>query len=119
MMPLVFELITILAVLGLGFVLGRIWEIRQQEILRQKNEKAGFEIPTAYLSPIRPRPSHWVADASSASNLLQAIAATQLQERVPLFHRDRARRVHDDLKLAIGQANHVPEDNPERPFAGN
>jgi hypothetical protein len=51
MMPLVFELITILAVLGLGFVLGRIWEIRQQEILRQKNEKEGFEIPTAYLSP--------------------------------------------------------------------
>ena len=51
MMPLVFELITILAVLGLGFVLGRIWEIRQQEILRQKNEKVGFEIPTAYLSP--------------------------------------------------------------------
>ena len=51
MMPLVFELITILAVLGLGFVLGRVWEIRQQKILRQKNEKAGFEIPTAHLSP--------------------------------------------------------------------
>ena len=48
----VFGLITVLAVLGLGFVLGRMWEIRQQEILRQKNEKAGFEIPTAYLSPL-------------------------------------------------------------------
>ena len=34
MMLTVFELITVLAVLGLGFVLGRIWEIRQQEILR-------------------------------------------------------------------------------------
>jgi hypothetical protein len=49
MMPLVFELITMLAVLGLGFVLGRIWEIRQQEILRLKHEQAGFEIPIAYL----------------------------------------------------------------------
>ena len=29
MMPMVFELITMLAVLGLGFVLGRIWEIRR------------------------------------------------------------------------------------------
>jgi hypothetical protein len=49
MMPMVFELITMLAVLGLGFVLGRIWEIRQQEILRLKHEQAGFEIPIAYL----------------------------------------------------------------------
>ena len=48
----VFELITMLAVLGLAFVLGRIWEIRQQEILWQKNEEAGFKIPTAYLPPI-------------------------------------------------------------------
>ena len=45
----VFELITMLAVLGLGFVLGRIWEIRQQEILRLKYEQTGFEIPIAYL----------------------------------------------------------------------
>jgi hypothetical protein len=37
MMPLVFELITMLAVLGLGFVLGQLWEIRQQEILRRKH----------------------------------------------------------------------------------
>ena len=49
MMPIVFELITMLAVLGLGFVLGRMWEIRQQEILRLKHEKAGFEIPTAHI----------------------------------------------------------------------
>jgi hypothetical protein len=49
MMPMVFELITMLAVLGLGFVLGRIWEIRQQEILRLKYEQTGFEIPIAYL----------------------------------------------------------------------
>ena len=39
MMPLVFELITILAVLGLGFVLGRIWKIRQQEIFGRKTKK--------------------------------------------------------------------------------
>ena len=45
----VFELITMLAVLGLGFVLGRIWEIRQQEILQRKHEKAGFEIPIAHI----------------------------------------------------------------------
>ena len=49
MMPIVFELITMLAVLGLGFVLGRMWEIWQQEILRLKHEKAGFEIPTAHI----------------------------------------------------------------------
>ena len=49
MMPIVFELITMLAVLGLGFVLGRMWELRQQEILRLKHEKAGFEIPTAHI----------------------------------------------------------------------
>ena len=39
----VFELITMLAVLGLGFVLGRIWEIRQQEILQRK---LGHRYPT-------------------------------------------------------------------------
>jgi hypothetical protein len=49
MMPIVFELITMLAVLTLGFVLGRIWEIRQQEILQRKHEQAGFEIPTAHI----------------------------------------------------------------------
>jgi hypothetical protein len=49
MTPIVFELITMLAVLGLGFVLGRMWELRQQEILRLKHEKAGFEIPTAHI----------------------------------------------------------------------
>ena len=31
MMPTVFELITMLAVLGLGIVFGRLWKIRQQE----------------------------------------------------------------------------------------
>jgi len=51
MMSIGFELITMLAGLGLGFVVGRMWEIRQQEILRRDHEKAGFGIPTAYLSP--------------------------------------------------------------------
>ena len=31
-MPLVFELITMLALCALGFVFGRLWEIRQQTI---------------------------------------------------------------------------------------
>ena len=48
-MPIVFELIAMLAVLGLGFVLGRLWEIRQQEILQRKYEQARFEIPTAHI----------------------------------------------------------------------
>ena len=45
----VFELMTMLAVLGVGFVLGQLWEIRQQEILRRKHEQAGFEIPIAHI----------------------------------------------------------------------
>jgi hypothetical protein len=53
MMPTVFELITMLAVLGLGIVLGRLWKIRRQEILRRDHdERAGFKIPTAHLPPI-------------------------------------------------------------------
>jgi hypothetical protein len=49
MMPLVFELITMLAVLALGFVLGRIWEIRQQTIIQREHERANLRIPTAHL----------------------------------------------------------------------
>ena len=52
MMPLVFQLITMLALLALGFVFGRIWEIRQQEIRQTSqplDDKPGFEIPTAHL----------------------------------------------------------------------
>ena len=49
MMPFVFELIIMLAVLTLGFVLGRIWEIRQQEIAHRNRGEAGFRIPTAHL----------------------------------------------------------------------
>jgi hypothetical protein len=45
----VFELITMLAVLGVGFVLGQLWEIRQQEILRRDHEGDGFRIPTAHI----------------------------------------------------------------------
>jgi hypothetical protein len=51
MMPLVFELITMLAVLTLGFVLGRIWEIRQHLIKKRGHEEADFRrIPTAHLT---------------------------------------------------------------------
>ncbi len=50
-MPLMFELITMLAVLTLGFVLGRIWEIRQQMIKKRKHEEADFRrIPTAHIT---------------------------------------------------------------------
>jgi hypothetical protein len=44
----VLELIAMLAVLGLAFVLGRMWEIRQQEI-RRDHEGDGFRIPTAHI----------------------------------------------------------------------
>jgi hypothetical protein len=51
MMPFVFELITMLAMLALGFVLGRIWEIRQQMIKKREHEEANFRrIPTAHLT---------------------------------------------------------------------
>jgi hypothetical protein len=49
-MPFVFELIAMLAMLALGFVLGRIWEIRQQMIKKRDHEEANFRrIPTARL----------------------------------------------------------------------
>ena len=44
----VFELIAMLAVLGIAFVLGRMWEVRQQEI-RRDHEGDGLRIPTAHI----------------------------------------------------------------------
>jgi hypothetical protein len=50
MMRFVFEVITVSAMLGLSFVLGRIWEIRQQMINKREHEEADFRrIPTARL----------------------------------------------------------------------
>jgi hypothetical protein len=50
MMPLVFELITMLALLALGFVFGRIWEIRQEIRRRTASaDEAGYIIRTARL----------------------------------------------------------------------
>ena len=51
MMPLVFELITMLAIFALGFVFGRIWRIHLQEIRQrsQDDPATGFRIPTAHL----------------------------------------------------------------------
>jgi len=50
MMPLVFELITMLAIFALGFVFGRIWKIHLQEIRqRSQDDQAGFRVPTAHL----------------------------------------------------------------------
>lgn len=61
-MAMIFELITMLAVLALGFVLGRIWEIRR-EIRRSQRvthrhhgaeaafadqPQTGYRLPTAY-----------------------------------------------------------------------
>jgi hypothetical protein len=43
MMPLVFELITILAIFALGLI--HLQEIRQ----RSQDDQAGFRIPTAHL----------------------------------------------------------------------
>ena len=51
MMPFAFELITMLAMLALAFVLGRVWEIRQQMIKTREHEEADFRrIPTARLT---------------------------------------------------------------------
>ena len=44
----VLELIAVLVLLGLAFVLGRMWEVRQQEI-RRDHEGPGFRIPTAHI----------------------------------------------------------------------
>lgn len=44
----VLELIAMLAVLGIAFVLGRMWEVRKQEI-RRDHEGDGFRIPTAHI----------------------------------------------------------------------
>jgi hypothetical protein len=60
-MAMIFQLITMLALLALGFVLGRIWEIRRE--LRRDQQTAnggadsaladqvrtGYRLPTAYL----------------------------------------------------------------------
>jgi hypothetical protein len=53
MLPLVFEVTAILALLAAGFVFGRMWEMRQ-EIRRRSREldNAGFRIPTANLPTI-------------------------------------------------------------------
>lgn len=60
-MAITFELITVLAVLALGFILGRIWEIRQEirrdqrvthrqaEAVRADQAQIGYRLPTAYL----------------------------------------------------------------------
>jgi hypothetical protein len=50
----VFEVIAVLASLAVGFVFGRIWEIRQEirRDVRRKSQRlddAGFRIPTAHL----------------------------------------------------------------------
>ena len=34
----------------------------------------------------------------------------RFKKRVALLNRNQASRAHDDSKLGIGQANHVPED---------
>ena len=44
----VFELITMLALLGLAFVLGRMWEVWRKEF-RRDHERFGFRIPTAHI----------------------------------------------------------------------
>jgi len=48
-MPLVFELITMLALFALGVVFGRLWEIRQQATRQMRMDATGFNVPTAHL----------------------------------------------------------------------
>jgi len=45
----VYELITVLAVFALGFVLGRIWETRKQEVAQLNSGETGFRVPIAHL----------------------------------------------------------------------
>jgi hypothetical protein len=50
MMLVVFELIAMWALLALFFVLGRVWEIRQQDIRRSRELDAGLQdTKTAHL----------------------------------------------------------------------
>jgi hypothetical protein len=50
MMRFAFEVITIVGMLAIAFVLGRIWEIRQQMIKKRECEEADFRRrPTAHL----------------------------------------------------------------------
>ena len=70
----VFELITMLAVLGLAFVLGRMWEIRQQEILGgiMKGPASGYRQRTFPSIVSASRSLHWcrqciVADGSGSA----------------------------------------------------
>ena len=61
-MAIIFELITMSAMLALGFVLGRIWEIRREirrdqvthrhrgaEAAFSDQPQTGYRLPTAYL----------------------------------------------------------------------
>lgn len=45
-MVMVCNLVTLLAVLALGVILGRMWEMRK-ELLRRGPHETGFRIPTA------------------------------------------------------------------------
>jgi hypothetical protein len=47
-MILMLELIAMLAIVGIAFVLGRMWEVRQQQN-RRDHEGDGFRIPTAHI----------------------------------------------------------------------
>ena len=48
---------------------------------------------------------------------LQHCADTFQKNRAAL-DRHSVRSGHDDFKLAVGQGNHVPDDNPEKTFCG-
>ncbi len=45
-MVMVCNLVTLLAALALGVVLGRMWEMRK-ELLQRRLHESGFRIPTA------------------------------------------------------------------------
>jgi len=77
------------------------------------------------LERLFPTPPGWCAKpvnancATSATSFGESTATAYrqhggnaLQKRVALLDRQQAGRVHDDLKLGIGEANHVTHRQP-------
>ena len=100
----VFELITMSALLGLAFLLGRIiWEIRQQEILWRDHERAGFRQPTFPSIVSASRSLHWcrqciVADGSGTLSLVRVFSLVEPQrQRQNLLEGDGEDATHSGI----------------------
>ena len=65
----------------------------------------------------KPVSANVTTSVTSPSLICRAFATLPrpVAETYPAFNRQGASRVHDDLKLVIGQANHARHDNSETP----